>query len=129
MKLSEVLAATEDEILIAIKNNDLSNASLVDRRSWSKVRQCLRETRQSVPRDTSLKLCARRYQCYSELPDHRILSQLANELIPADVLADDRCWIRICQVRGRYRDRVEPALWKRTCSARGEWGVSAGPYS
>ena len=56
---------------------------------------------------------------YCEQSDQEILTDILYREIPDQALADDSCWRRICQVRGRNFSRVDASTWREICRQRG----------
>ena len=57
--------------------------------------------------------------CYCDASDKEILDDLIREDVPSDALVRACCWSRICQVRGRNFNSVDPEVWGRICANRG----------
>ena len=57
--------------------------------------------------------------CYCETPDDDVLDDIIGESIPDDALVNTCCWRRICQVRGRHFNEIDPDTWSETCRKRG----------
>jgi hypothetical protein len=56
---------------------------------------------------------------YCNRSDADILDDIIRGNIPDDALASDCCWKRICQVRGRHFNKVDPDTWSEICRERG----------
>jgi hypothetical protein len=60
-----------------------------------------------------------RRDCICDQRDMEILEWIQNQTLPSEALMRSCCWRRICQVRGRHFDLVEPETWSDICRERG----------
>jgi hypothetical protein len=54
---------------------------------------------------------------YCDASDEKILDDLIREDVPSEALV--QAWSRICQVRSRNLNSVDPEVWVRICTKRG----------
>ena len=57
--------------------------------------------------------------CYCDGSDREILVDIERGVIPDEALVNGCCWKRVCQVRGRNFDFVDPEAWREICRERG----------
>lgn len=57
--------------------------------------------------------------CYCDNEDWDILNDIRNGSVPSDALVQSCCWSRVCQVRGRNYNHVDPETWEQICRERG----------
>jgi hypothetical protein len=57
--------------------------------------------------------------CYCDRTDAEILQDLQRGRMPEEALLNGCCWIRICEVRGRNFNSIDPEDWIRICTERG----------
>jgi len=57
--------------------------------------------------------------CYCETSEAEILNDIKRDAIPDGALVNSCCWRRICQVRGRHFNKIDPETWSDICRKRG----------
>jgi hypothetical protein len=57
--------------------------------------------------------------CYCDSSDEEILQDLLRDGVPEEALTRSCCWKRVCQVRGRNFNQIDPEIWSRICTERG----------
>jgi hypothetical protein len=65
--------------------------------------------------------------CLCKVNDRQILTWIQSQTIPEEALVEDCCWVRICQVRGRYSG-VEDETWEEICRTRGYLKYAGGLF-